>query len=76
MSPAEIKARLAAVKRELGEIETQVVEAARLAALGAPIDQEAWRWRDRRTRELAQVCRDLRIEAALLRAGRPSGARA
>lgn len=76
MSPAEIKARLAAVKKELGEIEAQVAEAARLAALGAPIDQEAWRWRDRRTQELALVCHGFRIEAALLRTGKSGRARA
>lgn len=76
MSPAEIAARLAEVKKELGEIETQVAEASRLAAAGCPVDQEVWRWRDQRTRELAQICRMLRVEAALHRAGGPGSARA
>jgi hypothetical protein len=76
MTPNEIETKLAAVRKELDEIEAQIAEAHRLAASGYPIDEEARRWRDRRTLELAQVCRELRIEAALNRAKGPGAPRA
>jgi hypothetical protein len=76
MTPKEIETKLAAINKELEEIEAQIAEAHRRAASGYPVDQEARCWRDRRTLELAQLCRELRIEAALNRAKRPGAARA
>jgi hypothetical protein len=76
MTPADIKAKLAAVNKELNEIEAQIAEANRLAGAGSPVNEEARRWRDRRTLELAQVCRELRIEAALNRAKGPGAPQA